>query len=145
MNVFTYCFLTGIHKLIIKLYQPQLPQPFAVQAHFIPRIEATSLIFGAFHLLNLGWVYLVSWVTCLTSHFLRLFWREFLYWWLALGISFCPQCWSLKISLQVKQKWWIFATFIYYLHIDPTIRSYLKVCTTLYRSPPGSRHRNRPK
>lgn len=61
----------------------------------------------------------------------RLFWMQFLDRWLALGISFYPQIWSLKISPRIKgTKMESMVSFcLLYLFIYWSSISYSKVCT----------------
>lgn len=57
------CFLIGIHRLIIKLHQPEPPQRSVVQAHLIPGTELLLSAFGAF-----SPVYLRVGLPCFMSH-----------------------------------------------------------------------------
>ena len=63
----------------------------------------------------------------------RLFWMQFLNRWLALGISFYPQIWSLKISPRIKgTKMESMVNFcLLYLYIDPVsvIWKCVQLCT----------------
>lgn len=64
-------FLTGLYKLIIKLHQPQLPQPSAVQDHFIPGRELLFFAFGTF-----SPIYLRVGLLRLISHILKIILNE---------------------------------------------------------------------